>query len=109
MLDARVLVAIGIALVLVGLAATAWSLRGARRAERVALVTSAVLSVLPGANCGLCGSTSCLATARGMASGRLRADACVAGGPATAGAVQLVLEQAGGAPAAVRGPSRPPA
>lgn len=47
----------------------------------------AVLSALPGADCGACGNRSCLATAAGIVSGALPMDACRTGGSAVAGAV----------------------
>jgi Na+-translocating ferredoxin:NAD+ oxidoreductase RNF subunit RnfB len=47
----------------------------------------AVLAALPGADCGACGSRSCLATAVGVANGSLPEDACKSGGDKVARAV----------------------
>lgn len=52
----------------------------------------AVLSELPGANCGGCGMPSCFGTAVAMTAGRLPVDACVFGGRRVADAVSRVLD-----------------
>lgn len=49
----------------------------------------AVLAALPGADCGACGSRSCLATAVGIANGSLAHDACKTGGVAVARVVAI--------------------
>jgi len=51
----------------------------------------AVLSVLPGANCGACGNPSCFGAAEGMAQGSIEVNACTAGGQMVADAVADVL------------------
>lgn len=56
----------------------------------------AVLSALPGADCGACGSRSCLATAAGIVSGALPSDACKTGG---IGVAKTVASAAGLTPA----------
>ena len=54
----------------------------------------AVLSALPGADCGACGNRSCLATAADIVSGALPADACRAGGIVVAAAVASAADPA---------------
>ena len=51
----------------------------------------AILSALPGANCGACGNPSCFAAAEAIAAGRAPATTCVAGGKSTAEAIAEIL------------------
>jgi Na+-translocating ferredoxin:NAD+ oxidoreductase RNF subunit RnfB len=51
----------------------------------------AILSALPGSNCGACGNPSCFAAAEEMVAGVLPPTACVAGGQSGADAVSDVL------------------
>jgi Na+-translocating ferredoxin:NAD+ oxidoreductase RNF subunit RnfB len=51
----------------------------------------AVVSALPGSNCGACGNPSCFVAAEGMVSGDLAPNACVAGGQGVADSVASIL------------------
>ena len=57
---------------------------------------AAVLGVLPGANCGACGSESCFDAASRIASRRVPVTACVTGGLETAVAVARVMRTTAG-------------
>lgn len=50
-----------------------------------------VHAVLPGANCGACGHSSCFAAAEDIAAGRAPADTCRTGGPDVTAAVDSVM------------------
>ena len=68
----------------------------------------AVLAALPGADCGACGSRSCLATAVGIANGSLPYDACKTGGADVARAVaQATGRGTAGVASARTDPPRP--
>lgn len=51
----------------------------------------AVLSTLPGANCGACGNPSCFGAAEAMVSETIPVNACIAGGQSVADAVAGIL------------------
>lgn len=53
----------------------------------------AVLAALPGADCGACGSRSCLGTAVGVANGSLPIDSCRSGGSDVARAVAAAVRE----------------
>lgn len=59
-------------------------------------LAAAVLDVLPGGNCGVCGNESCFEAAMLVAAGRAPADVCATGGAATASAVATALRSAAG-------------
>jgi electron transport complex protein RnfB len=90
-IDGRVLVAIGLVGIVVAFVMTVVSMRRAQRETQMYRMVAAVLKALPGGNCGLCGNDSCYVTARAIASGRVPLSACVAGGEATAAAVEASL------------------
>ncbi len=81
-----------IALSVIGLVAASL-LAGASRKFRVEVdpKVERVLNVLPGNNCGACGSPSCFSAAEAMAEGELPVTACTAGGQPVADAVAEVL------------------
>ncbi len=79
-----------IALLGAATAGLAVSSRGRRISHTPDPRLQAVLSALPGADCGVCGNRSCLATAVGIVSGALPAGACRTGGSAVAAAVTRV-------------------
>jgi Na+-translocating ferredoxin:NAD+ oxidoreductase subunit B len=54
-------------------------------------LATAVLDVLPGGNCGACGSKSCFEAASAVARGAAPSSICAAGGQATSAAVSAVL------------------
>jgi electron transport complex protein RnfB len=64
-----------------------------RTPEPPSPLSVAVLSVLPGANCGACGNASCFDAAEAVARGRAPSTVCSTGGPVTAAAVAAVLRQ----------------
>lgn len=54
-------------------------------------LAAAVLDVLPGGNCGVCGNKSCFEAASAVARGAAPSTICAAGGQATSAAVSAVL------------------
>jgi formate dehydrogenase beta subunit len=54
-------------------------------------VVQAVAEALPGANCGACGFPGCSSCAKAIARGRVKPDACLAGGAEAAVAVAQIL------------------
>lgn len=62
-----------------------------RAPEPPSPLSVAVLSVLPGANCGACGNASCFDAAVAVARGRAPLAVCSTGGPVTAAAVAAVM------------------
>ena len=98
MIDGRLFVAIGVLIMVIGAISSVLSLRTAHRATWTAQVQSAVLKALPGGNCGACGNSTCFATARGIAHGRLPDTACVAGGDDTAHEVRQAVGSVGAPP-----------
>jgi Na+-translocating ferredoxin:NAD+ oxidoreductase RNF subunit RnfB len=56
-------------------------------------IASAVLSVLPGGNCGACGNDSCYDAAMSVAKGTSGPDVCVTGGTDTEARVRERLER----------------
>ncbi len=81
-----------LALVAIGLIASAALAVASRRFHvEVDALVEGVLSVLPGSNCGACGSPSCFSAAEAMASGGAGVNACVAGGQRVADAIADAL------------------
>lgn len=86
-----VLKAVG-ALVIVGsVAATMLAVASRRFAVESDPLVEAVLSSLPGANCGACGRPSCFAAAEAIVAGDALVTACTAGGQQVADAVAAAL------------------
>jgi len=54
-------------------------------------VVLAITEALPGANCGACGFAGCSSCARGIAKGKAKPDACLAGGAGAAVAIAEIL------------------
>lgn len=90
MRDALLIVA-GIAVLAVVLGVPIVRSRRAAASAEVPPLTTAILRVLPGANCGACGNASCFDAAREVSQGRAPSTLCVAGGSATSWAVAEVL------------------
>lgn len=67
-----------------------------RGPEHVDPCVAAVLSVLPGGNCGACGNDSCFTAAAAIVAGEAPPSVCVTGGEQTAAAVDAVLEKCPG-------------
>jgi Na+-translocating ferredoxin:NAD+ oxidoreductase RNF subunit RnfB len=63
--------------------------------EPVDPLAAAVLSVLPGGNCGACGHDSCFDAACAVGAGRAPSSVCVTGGTKTAADVAAALSSAG--------------
>ncbi len=81
-----------IALSIIGLAAGAILAAASRKFfVEVDPRVESVLSVLPGANCGACGSPSCFSAAEAMVAGDIQVTACTAGGQSVADAVADAL------------------
>jgi len=81
-----------VALSVIGLVAAALLAGASRRFEvEVDPKVERVLSVLPGSNCGACGSPACFSAAEAIAAGDLTVTACTAGGQTVADAVADVL------------------
>ncbi len=81
-----------LSLAVIGLAASFMLAVASRRfAVEVDPRVERVLAVLPGANCGACGSPSCFAAAEAMVTGDVPVTACTAGGQPVADAVADAL------------------
>lgn len=80
------------ALSVIGLAAAALLAAASKRfVVHVDPRVEAILSVLPGANCGACGNPSCFGAAEAMTAGDIPVTACTAGGQPVADAVAEAL------------------
>ena len=91
-MDATLVIKAVAALSVIGLVAAAMLTAASRKFHvEVDPLIERVLSVLPGANCGACGSPSCFGAAEAIAGGTLAVTACTAGGQPVADAVADVM------------------